>query len=370
MKPFTLIALRSRAPVGLCIALLVLTIGAIHHRESGLSGSVTAKIRVAVEGAMRAQRVPGASICVSHRGRRWSGGFGLADVENEVAVTPATVFRVASISKPITATAALQLVEAGALDLDAPVTRYLSELSADYEGVTTRQLLSHQGGVRTYRAGETESARRYESVRGALAMFKDDPLAAAPGARFLYSTYGYNLVGAVVEAVSGEPFRAYLERHVFGPAGMAHARDDDARAIIAHRASGYRRERDGSLVNSTFIDTSNKVPGGGLCATATDLVAFAEGLFEHRLLGSDTVALMTTPRKTARRVPTGYGLGWRVGRYQDRREVSHGGNQPSVSAILYVRPETATIVAILTNLEGAQLRGLARQVADMVEQGD
>lgn len=352
------------------LVVIGLSVGIAHPAERSLPAASAELLRGAVQAALDEQRIPGLSIAVSHQGWRWVEGFGLADVENGVAVTPETVFRLASVSKPITAVAALQLAEQGRLDLDAPVNTYLPELPEFYERVTVRQLLGHLAGVRHYRPGEMDSTTRYESVRDALAIFKDDRLIHEPGARFVYSTYGFNLVGGVVEAVSGTPFRDYLRSRIFEPAGMRTARDDDARSIIPHRAAGYRREPDGTLVNAVLADTSNKVPGGGLCATAADLVAFAEALASGRLVGPETLALMATPQTTTSRMPTGYGLGWNVGRHEGRVEVYHGGNQPRVTTILYTRPDQATAVAILTNLEGAQLLPLARQVADLVEAWD
>lgn len=355
--------------MGLLVAVGLLA-GIAHPAERSLPAASAGLLRQAVQAAVDEQRIPGLSIAVSHQGRRWAEGFGLADVENDVKVTPETVFRLASVSKPITAVAALQLAEQGRLDLDAPVNAYLPELPEFYEKVTTRKLLGHLGGVRHYRPGEMDSTTRYESVREALGIFKDDRLINEPGSRFVYSTYGFNLVGGVVESASGTPFREYLRSRIFEPAGMTGARDDDARSIIAHRAAGYRREPDGTLVNAALADTSNKVPGGGLCATATDLVAFAEALASGRLIGPETAALMTTPQKAACGMPTGYALGWNVGRLEGRAEVYHGGNQPRVTTILYTRPDRGTAVAILTNLEGAQLLPLARQVADLVEAWD
>lgn len=354
-------------------ALLVAVLPPVSARgwqaRDGLHPEITQKVEAAVRELMERSHVPGLSVAVSDRGRRWAVGVGLADVENDVPVSVETSFRLASISKPITAVAVMQLVECGRLDLDAPIQRYVRRFPEKNWPVTARQLLGHLGGVRHYRPGEIESTRHYESVGDALAIFEGDPLVHEPGTKFLYSTYGYNLAGAAVEGASDEPFGEYLHKHIFEPGGMLHARVDDSRAIVPHRARGYRRDDEGDLTNAVLADTSNKVPGGGLCSTPTDLVAFAEAFLAGKLVKPETVALMTTPQKTKDGTETGYGLGWNVRTHEGHREVSHGGAQPRVATLLYTRPDQGIVVALMCNLEGTPLLPLARRITGIVEAG-
>jgi CubicO group peptidase (beta-lactamase class C family) len=235
--------------------------------------------------------------------------------------------------------------------------------------ITCRHLLGHQSGIRAYRGDEIDSTRRYLSVRAGLAIFEGDPLLFEPGTKYAYSTYGYNLLGAAVEGASGAEFRAYLKAHVFEPAGMATIRDDDAQALIPHRASGYRL-LNGELRRSALADVSNKVPGGGLIGTPTDLVAFGRALDSGRLLDAEWLGRMTALQTTAGGQPTSYGLGVFVKPDPsggNGREVWHGGNQPQVTTLWFSRPDRDTTVVIFTNLERAQLGTLARALADAVE---
>ena len=147
----------------------------------------------------------------------------MADVENNVPAGAGTVYRLASISKPITATAVMQLVERGRVDLDAPVWKYVPAFPVKPWPVTVRQLLCHQSGVRHYRGDEISSTRHYVDLTEPLKIFKDDPLLFEPGTRTSYTTYGYNLLGAVVEAASGMKFADYLEANIFRPAGCDRA---------------------------------------------------------------------------------------------------------------------------------------------------
>ncbi len=358
---------RIPAVLVLVLATAGLTVRHGSHQRDALPSWVIRHVERSIQASMAVQRVPGLAVAIERDGKRWSEGFGLADVENHVPVTCRSIFRLASISKPITAVAVLQLAAAGKLDLDAPIQTYVPCFPEKRWPVTCRLLLTHQAGVRWYRGMEMASTRHYQTVREGLGQFQNDPLEFRPGTRFLYSTYGYNLLGAAVEGASGQSYMDYVQQHIFQPSGMAHTRDDSAEAIIADRAAGYRRSKNGELLHSVLADTSNKIPGGGLCGTARDVVAFAEALWHGKLLTPEWMARMVTPQRLANRSPTGYGLGWHIGRHHGVREVSHEGRQPGVSGLLYIRPETHVTIALLCDIEGVHLLELAREIADEVE---
>lgn len=322
-----------------------------------LPPATTAEIEKIVTREMSRLGIPGASLAVVVNQRVvYANGFGLSDVENSVPAKAATVYRLASISKPLTATAAMQLVESGKMDLDAPVRRYVPGFPEKQWPVTIRELLCHQGGIRHYRGpDEPFSTRHYRSVTDALAMFQDDPLVFEPGTRYLYTSFGYNLLGAAVEAAAGTPFIDYLRTHIFQPAAMETARADDVYAIIPNRAQGYRRTP-GGLENSRLADTSNKIPSGGLCATAVDLARFAIALQKGVLVRPASLDRMWTPSRTRDGKETGYGLGWTVSRRQGRQIVAHGGAQARVSTMLHMVPQRGFAVAWMSNLENSPAR--------------
>jgi len=338
---------------------------------AGLAPARVQAVESAIGAAMSAHGIPGLSVSVVTDGQlRWSGGYGQADLENAVPATPQTVYRLASVSKPIAAVAAMQLAEQGKLDLDAPVQRYVPSFPQKPWPVTTRLLLGHLAGIRHYADGEFESTRHYATLAEALDVFKNDPLAQEPGTKYLYSTYGYTLVGAVVEAASGVTFADYLRRNVFEPAGMAGARVDDVFEIIPHRAQGYQTGPAGGLLNSGLADTSYKVPGGGLCATAPDLARFAIALWKGALVRPETRRQMFASQRTRDGKSTGYGLGWALSADpRGRSEVFHRGAQQRVTSLLYMQPERGLGIVLFANLEGigSHLFGLARQIADILD---
>jgi serine beta-lactamase-like protein LACTB len=327
-----------------------------------------AAIRTSVFETMGRSGIPGLSLAIVDAGVvRYEAGFGFADVENEVEAGPRTVYRLASVSKPITAVAVLRLYEQGRLDLDAPVWRYCPEFPEKPWPVTARELLAHQGGIRHYRPDEPTIARPFASFAESLTLFRDDPLLFEPGTAVQYSTYGYNLLGCAAAGAAGESFLALLREAVFQPAGMEDARDDDARELIANRAQGYVRNAEGRLRNSALADTSYKVPGGGLCATAADVARFGSALLAGRLLRPATLELMLTPQKTRAGRTTGYGLGLVVDERDGHLEAWHEGGQERVSTLLYLdadKPvaDRGRAIAILSNLEGvqSQILSLAR----------
>jgi CubicO group peptidase (beta-lactamase class C family) len=328
-------------------------------------------IRVAVLGEMSRLGIPGLTVAVAQGGAvRYQAAFGFADVESRVPARPETVYRLASVSKPMTAVAVLRLAEQGLLDLDAPVWRYCPDYAEKPWPVTARQLLCHQGGVRHYRSDEPTLTRRFESFAEALALFRDDPLVHQPGTRVLYTTYGYNLLGCAAAGAAGTSFLALLDEAVFGPAGMTATGADDVREITAHRAQGYVRDAEGRLRNSALADMSYKVPGGGLSSTAADVARFGSALASGRLLSRASLDRMLTRQKAGDGRLTGYGLGWAVGEREGRLEAWHTGGQERVSTVLYLAldrgvPDGGRAVAILTNLEGVQseMLALARHLA-------
>jgi CubicO group peptidase (beta-lactamase class C family) len=336
---------------------------------ANLPAAPAAALDSAIQAALPRLGAPGLSIgVVRDRELRWSAGYGLADIENDVPATPASVYRLASVAKPITATAVLQLAERGRLDLDAPIQRYVPDFPEKPWPITARHLLAHQSGIRNWTDEEFHNTRRFTSIAESLIPFRDDALLFEPSTKTQYTSLGFTLLGAAVEGAGSTPFMEQLRASVFQPAGMESARDDNVFAIVPHRARGYFRRGDGSLGNAPLTDTSNRIPGGGLVATAEDAARFASALQRGLLLKPETLQMALTPQKLRGGRTTGYGLGWVVGRRGARREAYHVGGQPQVSTVLYMQPDAGVAVAILANLEGIEnaLLDLARQLAGIV----
>jgi serine beta-lactamase-like protein LACTB len=306
---------------------------------------------------MSTHHVPGLSIAVVVDDKPiWSNGYGLADLENHAPATASTAYRTASIGKTMTATAALQLAEQGRLNLDADIQRYCPSFPQKPQRITTRQLLSHLSGIRHYGGPrdkeEQSSTVHYGNVIEALAPFKDDPLLFAPGTKFLYSTYGYDVLGCVIQGAAGVPFLTYMKERVWGPAEMTATRDDDPSALIPNRAAGYVLI-DGKVHKAQMVDMSNRLAAGGYVTTVVDLAKFAAAEMTGRLVRAETFKQMTTPATLTNGEKVGYGQGWglELEEWHSDTWVSHGGSSPGVSGILALMPRHKFAVAILTNME-------------------
>ena len=246
--------------------------------------------------------IPGFAMAVAVDGRIvWSEAFEYADVEARRQATPATQFRIGSVSKPLTADAVAQLYETGRLDLDAPVQRYVPSFPDKETVITTRMVGGHLAGLRHYQGGEFTLNRRFPTVTSALSIFANDPLVAPPGTRFSYSSYGFNLISAVVEGASGEEFLAYMSRHVFKPLGMTSTAPDKNDSLILNRTRFYDRDSTGAFVLSQTVDNSYKWAGGGFLSTAEDLVRFGSAYLAPGHLKAATLELLFTPDSVASR---------------------------------------------------------------------
>lgn len=334
-----------------------------------LSPQQTAALEAAATRELSARLIPGLSVAVaSGDGEIWQAAWGFADLENHVPATPRAMYRLASISKPFTAVAALMLVEQGKLVLDAPVQRYVPSFPEKPQPVSLRDLLSHQSGIRHYRADNSDmnSTTHYWSVQQALSMFAADPLEFEPGTKYLYTSYGFNLAGAAVENAAGKPFDTAVRDMILEPSGIRTMQPDDVYRVIPHRVRGYRVRRDGTLENCALADTSNKLPGGGWLATASDLVRFSQALMNGRLLKPATMEEMWTARKLKDGKQTGYGLGWVIAKRGSLRVVSHSGGQQGANTFLLLVPEKKIAIAILANLEGAGANDIADRLLDVL----
>jgi CubicO group peptidase (beta-lactamase class C family) len=302
-----------------------------------------------------ARGIPGLAIAVAVDGRVvFAEGFGYADLEQRVPAWPATRFRIGSISKPLTAVALMQLVEQRRIDLDAPVQKYVRSFPDKGARITARLLAGHLAGIRHYKDDEFLSAKHYDSIVDGLEIFADDPLIAPPGTKYSYSTYGFNLLSAVIESASGETFLDYMQRHLFDALGLVHTSADENRLLIDQRSRFYSRAKDGRIENAPYVDNSYKWAGGGFLSTSEDIVRFGSALLHPGFLTADSLKLLFSPQKTIAGEDIGYGIGWSIQKSQSgRRMYQHSGGSVGGSCQLIVYPETRVVVALLTNLGDA-----------------
>ena len=324
------------------------------------------KARALVLADVAERGYPGIAIAVSVDGETvWSEGFGYANLEHRVPMWPSVKFRVGSISKSLTAAAVANLVEDGRLDLDAPVQKYVPSFPEKAHPITTRQLGGHLAGIRHYQVNENFIRDPYPTVLDGLTIFADDPLLHAPGTAFAYTSFGFNLLSAVVEGAAKKPFLDTMREAVFRPLGMRDTVADFVTPIIPGRTSYYVRDDAGQVVNAPWVDNSYKWAGGGFLSTTEDVLRFANAHLDDGYLSEASRKLLFTEQKTRDGEGVGYGFGWFIRERDDgRRLLSHSGGSVGGTSLMAMEPETGTVVVGLINLTRAN-NGVVREVLDL-----
>jgi CubicO group peptidase (beta-lactamase class C family) len=320
--------------------------------------------RDSLDALMAEQQIPGLTAAVLIGGEIvWSEGFGWADVENQVPVTPLTKMRVGSVSKSMTGAALGVLLDAGQIDLDAPVQQYIPSFPEKRGPISTRQVAGHIAGIRHYRGDEFLSTTHYDSVEDGLVIFAEDSLLFEPGARFQYSSYGWNLVSAVVEGASGQDFLPFMRSAIFRPLNLRHTVADHTDSLITYRTAFYSVE-DSILINAPYVDNSYKWAGGGFLSTADDLVRFGDAMINGDFFTPATRDELFTSLRTNSGEHTGYGLGFFVGTDEaGRRTVGHSGGSVGGTTQLIMYPEQDVVVALIANRGGVDYRAVHQHIA-------
>jgi len=372
VKPTPLVRLPRLSFTASALALLLFTVhigaSSLQAQSKSLSAEKRTQIERAASSFMAANSVPGISVAVVQDGELlWSQGFGMADLENFVPATSSTLFRLGSISKPITATAIMQLSERGKLDLDAEVQKYCPAFPKKEWPITPRELLGHLGGIRHYNPDgkgdiPEDSAKHFPSMQESLQIFAGDPLVAKPGTKFHYSTYGYTILGCVLEGAASEKYMGFVKENVFEPAGMEETQVDNFFAVVPHRSRWYHEDKAGVVQNAGVLDSSYKIPGGGMISSADDMARFEVAIMANKLLRPATREAMWTPQKATDGSQNGYALGWGTEKKYGLALVEHTGSQQGTSTSIILVPERRGGVVVLINMDGVDAAALSTEI--------
>lgn len=304
------------------------------------------------------QNIPGISICVGNREKiLWAESFGFADLENKVPVTIHSMFRLGSVSKVLTSLAVGRLYQQGKLDLDAPIQQYLPDFPYKKYSFTARQLAGHTAGIRHYGENDpTSTPKRYKSVKEGLKIFSNDSLLFKPGTAYNYSTYGFNLLSAVLEVAADRDFLSYMRDSIFVPLGMTNTFPDYNDSILPGRVRFYETDKNGKSTNAALVDNSYKWAGGGFLSTPVDLVNMIRGLLTYKLLDAETVKLLFTPQQLENGTSTNVGIAWRINETKSKvKYIHHGGLIDGGRTFVFFYPGSGYIFAITANTSSARL---------------
>lgn len=308
-------------------------------------------VQKALSDYIAANKVVGASAAVvAADGTVFAVGAGFQDRENKVAATGDTVYRLGSISKPITAVAALQLVEQNRLSLFSNVTMSAPEWPDKGVNLTLRHLLTHTGGVRHYTPTKRDMFFEPYTVARSLDVFKDDDLLFNPGERVSYSTHAFSLVARMVEVASGKGFAAYLYDQVSTPAGALTLAIEDRSVPKEARSQLYGLITNGAEPSrEIFIENITwKSGGGGMESSAADLARFGHALAMGKLISGQLTDFMLQ-RQTVDGLDTGRTLGWAL---DSAGNPEHGGAQQGCRTFMKIDRATKTVYVVMTNTGG------------------
>ena len=317
-------------------------------------------IRSIVSSESKKQDIPSISVTIVKNNKIvCSVAEGWADLEQKVPNTTNSRHRLASLSKPITAVLTMKLVEEEKLALDDSIRRIMPELPSRYDAVTIRRLLSHQSGIREYTGlDEVFSTTRYRNLKEAAhSIFVESPLLFEPGTKTGYTTYGYTLLGAALEIVTGKSFKQILETRIRGFAL------DDFLELAPDRVRPYRRNSAMAWENAPAFDASNKYAGGGIVSSADDFANFLIQLNTGLLLRKDALAAMWTQQKLSDGSVVPFAtLGWATGVRDNHRFFTRGGLQPGTTTVMHWFPDLGAGSVVLCNAEGPDLDGLQERL--------
>jgi len=291
-------------------------------------------------------------------------GYGSANLEWDIPNTPATKFRLGSVTKQFTAAAILLLAERGKLTLEDPIKKHVPDAPAAWDAITIFHLLTHTSGIPNFTNLPDYKSLKLEAtpVAKTIVSVRDKPLEFVPGERMSYSNSGYLVLGYVVERVTGASYEKFVTDNIFTPLGMKDSGYDSNTAIIPRRASGYMPSPNGP-VNAGFVHMSIPHAAGALYSTTGDLLRWEQGLFGGKVISPASLAKMTTPFKSD------YALGVVVRTANGRKMVQHGGGIDGFNTFLAYYPDDKLTVAVLANLNGEVPTQLASKLADLAYGG-
>jgi CubicO group peptidase (beta-lactamase class C family) len=303
-----------------------------------------------IQDEMNKRRIPGLALAVIKNGEIVKmNGYGVANLEHDVPVTPDTVFALASVTKQFTATAIMRLVEQGRLKQDDPIIKYLPRSPRKWRGITIRHLLTHTAGMTGYlddcffsALGEKTDITTAEGFRAVA----KDPISFTPGKRHQYSDSGYFLLGMIIENAGGQPYRDFLAEQFFLPLGMTSTSTLDQWTIVKRRAAGYTI-RDGQVINSRWVWQEELPSHWGVLSTVKDMAKWDQALAAGKVVKESTLNEMWTPATLNDGQAYPYGYGWEVGQMAGRRMITHQGLSGTEYTIL---PDDKLTVIVLTNL--------------------
>lgn len=316
---------------------------------------------------VQTNKIPGLSIAICWNGNIiWTQGFGYANLELNVPAKPDTKYRIASLSKSVTGTAIAKLVDKGLINLNDPVTKYLSDVPATWDSITIYNVCEHSSGIAHYKdIIDQRDTTFYSTTNDALNVFKNRPLLHSPGLKRTYSSYAYTVLAAIIEKVSGKSFLKFIQEDLFIPLEMKNTMADMKRDIIPQRSAYYSYNEKNEIVFAQYVDNSSRWAGTGMLSTVTDLALFGAAHCKPGFLSQKMLDLINTPRQLKDGNTASETLAWGPRKdWEGRSMLWNNGGTPGCTGGLLIFPKQNLSIAMLCNINSAPFdRGEIQAIA-------
>jgi D-alanyl-D-alanine carboxypeptidase len=311
---------------------------------------------------MQQHRIPGLTLTIIQDGKTIkTAAYGLANVELSVPTRPETVFEIGSVTKQFTAAGILMLAQEGKLSADDKVSKYLKDTPEAWANVTIRHLLTHTSGIKSYTGLDGFQIWRHLTQEQFIKAIGKEPMEFKPGDSWKYCNTGFNLLGYIIENVSGKNYWDFMSERVFQPLGMTTTTRRLFSLVIPNRASGY--EQTNQVWMNRDTDLTEVFSAGAIASTVGDLAKWNAALDSEVLLNAASKEQMWTPVKLNDGKTRKYGFGWNVDAVEGHKNVGHGGSTSGFSASIQRFPDDRLAVIILTNTDEEIATTLAKKVA-------
>jgi len=360
----------------LCVVVIVLGLGAYAPPAQGQGdgdGALSAQVDSAVEAQQAVQKIPGVSLAVCRAGKIVKAkGYGLANLELDVPVTPETIFQTGSVGKQFTSMAMMMLFEEGKLGLDDKISKYIPQSPPAWKDVTVRELLTHTSGIPDYGSEEVMNKgvidlHKDYTEEQLLQIFGTMPMSFSPGEKWSYSNTGYVLLGIIIRRVTGEFYGDFLQERIFRPLGMNSTQIISEADIVPHRSAGYRLVK-GQLKNQEWVSpTLNTTADGALYTNVLDLAKWDAALYTTKLVRQSSFDEMWSPVKLNDGKTYPYGFGWAVAFRDGHKVVAHNGAWQGFTMSIARYLDDRLTVIVMTNLDSNDSKPgkIVKDVADI-----
>ncbi len=295
---------------------------------------------------------PGAVALISKGGKPiYRKAFGMASMENNVALTPEHVFEIGSITKQFTAVSILMLVEQGKLSLEDPINKYIENYPMHGHTITIHHLLTHTSGIKSYTGMErwTKLWRNDMTPQEMIDLFKEEPMDFAPGEKYLYNNSAYFMLGYIIEKASGVSYPDFVEKNIFTPLGMKNSYYGSKSKIIKNRALGYQKAEE--YINAEYLSLTQPYAAGSIMSTVDDLLLWNTAVHANKLVKKETLQKAFTNYKLNNGKLINYGYGWGLNDINGSATFEHSGGIFGYTTNAIYLPKEDVFVAVFSNCD-------------------